>query len=41
MTPRPARHIIRWILRASGFANMALPPVKIFILAIEAREAEA
>lgn len=33
MTPRPARHIIRWFLRTSGFAGMVLPPVGIFILA--------
>jgi hypothetical protein len=33
MTPRPAPHLIRWLLRASGFAGMVLPPVGIFILA--------
>ena len=33
MTPRPARHIIRWILRTAGFGGVTLPPVGIYILA--------
>ena len=33
MTPRPAPHIIRWILRTTGFGGVTLPPVGIFILA--------
>ena len=31
--PRPARHIIRWILRTAGFGGVTLPPFGIFILA--------
>jgi hypothetical protein len=33
MTPRPARHIIRWFLKATGFAGVTLPPIGIYILA--------
>lgn len=33
MTPRPAPHIIRWFLRTTGYAGIALPPVGIYILA--------
>ena len=33
MTPKPARHIIAWILRRFGFAGVALAPFGIFILA--------
>jgi len=33
MTPRPAPHVIRWFLRATGFAGITLPPLAIFILA--------
>jgi hypothetical protein len=31
--PRPAPHIIRWFLRATGFAGITLPPLGIYILA--------
>ena len=31
--PRPARHIIRWILRTAGFGGVCLPPFGIYILA--------
>jgi len=31
--PRPARHIIRWILRRAGFGGVTLPPFGIYILA--------
>ena len=33
MQPKPARHIIRWFLRKTGYAGICLPPVGIFILA--------
>ena len=33
MTPRPARHLIRWILRTAGFGGVTLPPFGVFILA--------
>ena len=33
MTPRPARHLIRWFLRTTGYAGICLPPVAIYILA--------
>jgi len=33
MTPRPAPHVIRWFLRATGFAGITLPPLGIYILA--------
>jgi len=33
MTPKPARHLIRWMLRWRGFAGVCLPPFGIFILA--------
>ena len=33
MTPRPASHLIRWILRTAGFGGVTLPPFGIFILA--------
>jgi hypothetical protein len=33
MTPKPARHIIRWVLRRTGFAGVALAPWGIYILA--------
>ena len=33
MTPRPAPHVIRWFLRASGYGGITLPPLGIFILA--------
>ena len=33
MTPKPARHLIRWFLRATGFAGVTLPPAGIYILA--------
>jgi hypothetical protein len=33
MQPKPARHIIRWILRKTGFAGVTLAPWGIYILA--------
>ena len=33
MTPRPARHLIRAMLRATGFHGVCLPPLGIIILA--------
>jgi len=33
MTPKPARHLIRWMLRWRGFAGVTLPPFGIYILA--------
>ena len=33
MTPRPARHLICWFLRTTGYAGICLPPVGIYILA--------
>jgi len=33
MTPKPGRHIIRWVLRRTGFAGVALAPWGIYILA--------
>ncbi len=33
MTPRPARHIIRWLLRATGFHGVTLPPFGVYVLA--------
>ena len=33
MIPRPARHLIRWLLRQRGFAGVTLPPFGIYILA--------
>jgi hypothetical protein len=33
MTPRPARHLIRAVLRATGFHGVSLPPFGIYILA--------
>lgn len=33
MTPRPARHIVRWGLRLAGFHGVCLPPWGVFILA--------
>lgn len=33
MTTRPARHIVRWFLRTTGFAGICLPPLGIYILA--------
>jgi hypothetical protein len=33
MTPRPARHIVAWTLRRTGFSGVALPPFGVFILA--------
>lgn len=32
MTPRPARHIIAWVLRTTGFAGACLAPWGIYIL---------
>jgi len=32
MTPRPARHVIRWFLRTFGFGGITLPPWGVFIL---------
>lgn len=32
MTPRPARGIVRWWLRATGFHGITLPPWGIYIL---------
>ena len=32
MTPSPARHIIAWFLRRTGFAGVALAPWGIYIL---------
>lgn len=32
MTPRPARHIIRWFLRATKFGGITLPPFGVYIL---------
>ena len=31
--PRPAPHVIRWFLRATGYGGITLPPLGIFILA--------
>ena len=39
MTPRPARHLIRWFLRAFGYGGITLPPLAIFILAERINEA--
>ena len=33
MNPRPARHLIRWFLRATGFHGVCLPPLGVFVLA--------
>jgi hypothetical protein len=33
VTPRPAPHLIRWFLRTTGYAGIALAPWGIFILA--------
>ncbi len=33
MTPKSARHLIRWVLRQRGFAGVTLPPAGIYILA--------
>ena len=33
MSPRSAPHIIRWILRTTGFGGVTLPPFGIYILA--------
>jgi hypothetical protein len=33
MTPRPAKHVIRWWLRLTRFAGITLPPFGIFIRA--------
>ena len=33
MTPKPARHLIRWMLRWRGFAGVTLPPFGVYILA--------
>lgn len=33
MIPRPAPHIIRWFLQATGFHGVTLPPLGIYILA--------
>lgn len=33
MTPKPARHIIRWFLRTFGYGGITLPPFGIYILA--------
>ena len=33
MTPRPAPHIVRWLLRTTGYAGICLPPLGIYILA--------
>ena len=33
MQPKIARHLIRWMLRATGFAGVTLPPFGIYILA--------
>ena len=32
MTPRPARHLIAWWLRLTGFAGITLAPFGIYIL---------
>lgn len=39
MTPRPAPHVIRWLLRATGFGGITLPPLGVFILAERINEA--
>ncbi len=31
--PKIAKHIIRWFLRATGFAGISLPPFGIYIIA--------
>jgi hypothetical protein len=31
--PKPAKHVIRWFLRATGYGGITLPPLGIFILA--------
>ena len=33
MILRPARHIVRWFLRAFGYGGITLPPLGIYILA--------
>ena len=33
MTPRPARHLVRAMLRATGFHGATLPPLGVYILA--------
>lgn len=32
MTPKPARHLIAWWLKITGFAGITLPPWGIYIL---------
>jgi len=32
MSPRPARHLIRWFLRTFGYGGITLPPFGIYIL---------
>ena len=31
--PKVARHVVRWLLKATGFAGITLPPLGIYILA--------
>ena len=31
--PKTAKHVIRWLLRARGFAGVSLPPFGVYILA--------
>jgi purine-cytosine permease-like protein len=33
MDPKPARHVVRWFLRRTGFAGVCLAPWGIYILA--------
>jgi hypothetical protein len=33
MTPKPARGLVSWVLRRTGFAGVALAPLGIYILA--------
>lgn len=33
MTQKPARGLVRWFLRRTGYAGICLPPVGIYILA--------
>ena len=33
MNPRPARHLIRAMLRVTGFHGVTLPPLGVFVLA--------
>ena len=32
MTPKPARHVVRWWLKVTGFSGITLPPWGVYIL---------